>query len=122
MRRGLDKTELASRTQTQPCCENQLLGFLKVYDGAPESVVSYLFEKVPTDTRLGWLRRLLTARNPDPPELRDCLIAFAKAYAACPKNRNILLHLRINAYFAPDDVLMLSKRGVRMIGLRSAML
>jgi hypothetical protein len=91
--------------------ENQLLGFLILYDGAPEDVVSYLFEKVPTETRLVWLRGLADVREPRHPQLADCIKAFATAYKACADNRNLIVHSRINAYFAPEDALMLSKRG-----------
>jgi len=90
--------------------ENKLLDLLKLYDGAPDDVVAFLFEKVPTETRLEWLRRLVKGRKAIGATLSTTILAFSKAYKVCTDNRNLIVHSRISAHFAGDDAIMMSKR------------
>lgn len=90
--------------------ENELLQLLALYDGAPEDVVAFIFEKFSTDARLEWLRRLVKTRRAISPAIAKALLAFCDAYKVCTDNRNLIVHSRISALWTGTSALMLSKR------------
>jgi hypothetical protein len=91
--------------------EHQLLELFRLYCDAPSDVASFVFERLSaTEHKLDFLKFLLKRRKSFNPKLHNAIIAFCDAYNICSKNRNLIVHSRINAYFPADGTLMLSKR------------
>jgi hypothetical protein len=62
--------------------ESSLLDLLKLYGEAPEEVTSFVFEKVPTNVRIEWLKKTMDARGVDT-KVRAAIEHFIKAYSTC---------------------------------------
>ena len=89
--------------------ETQLLSLIQCYDTTSPPVASFLFEKVPTNVRIEWLKLIIPENIVSTP-LHEAISSFIAAYSRCTDNRGLLVHSRVWAYRASDDVIITSKR------------
>ncbi|MGB0084491.1 MAG: hypothetical protein WBP94_03845 [Rhodomicrobiaceae bacterium] len=90
--------------------EATLLHLIQIYDDDTyHEITDFLFQKVPTNVRIEWLKKVLSIFERD----NDVILSiehFISAYSICTDNRGLLVHSRIFALGIGDNSLLTAKR------------
>lgn len=82
--------------------EATLFGMICGFQNGAIRINAFLFQKLPTDQRLQWLK-LLKQEKPQPQEMSDAIDHFMRGYSDCTHNRGVLMHSLILAYTDGGD-------------------